>query len=269
MQSSSKRIIMFTLFFMLAASIITVQPVNATAKIKLSKKRLTLKVGKSTKLKLKKGKKVLKTVKWSSTKRTVATVNNKGKVVAVKKGTAVINAKYKKKTYKCKVVVKEASTTSSISSSTSESEVDSEKAIVIFKPASRSAIHRVYYDFSWSDGLSRSYSPTSYTEGINWSCGISGGLWASDGSTDKSVMPSDAEGPVLMYRIECKNDSYVNVTYKVYEGEGSTSGTLLGNGTLYAGQLSKGDVINSSTTIDLGHYLYLYKRTFTVVVQYA
>ena len=47
-----------------------------------------------------------KKVKWSSTKKSVATVNKKGVVTAKKKGTAYIKAKVGKKTYKCKVTVK-------------------------------------------------------------------------------------------------------------------------------------------------------------------
>ena len=45
-------------------------------------------------------------VKWKSSKKTVATVDNKGKVTARAKGTAEIRAVYQGKTYKCKVSVK-------------------------------------------------------------------------------------------------------------------------------------------------------------------
>lgn len=74
------------------------------AKVKISKKKVTLIKGQKYKLKLKgaKGK-----IKWSSSKKTVAVVNKSGKVTAKKKGTAVIKAKYKKKTYKCTVKVEE------------------------------------------------------------------------------------------------------------------------------------------------------------------
>ena len=43
-------------------------------------------------------------MKWSSTKKSVATVNKKGVVTAKKKGTAYIKAKVGKKTYKGKKV---------------------------------------------------------------------------------------------------------------------------------------------------------------------
>lgn len=44
-------------------------------------------------------------VKWSSSKPKVAKVSSTGKVTGLKKGTAVIKAKYKGKTYKCTVTV--------------------------------------------------------------------------------------------------------------------------------------------------------------------
>ena len=77
--------------------------VSDAAAMKLNKKRLTLKVGKSYKLKVKKlnGKKV----KWKSSKKKVAKVNKKGKVTAKKKGKAVIRAIIGKKKLKCKVTV--------------------------------------------------------------------------------------------------------------------------------------------------------------------
>ncbi len=76
---------------------------NAKAKIRLNKKKITLTVGKKTKLKLKNNK---KKVKWSSSKKKVATVNKKGIVTAKKKGTTTITAKAGKKKYTCRVTVK-------------------------------------------------------------------------------------------------------------------------------------------------------------------
>lgn len=77
--------------------------VEAASKVKLNKKKVTLYVGKTITLKLKGAK---KKVKWSSNKKSVATVSSKGKVKAKKKGTATITAKVGKKKYKCKVTVK-------------------------------------------------------------------------------------------------------------------------------------------------------------------
>lgn len=78
-------------------------PVNAKAKAKISSKKITLTVGQSKTLKVKN---IKKKVKWSSSKKAVATVSKKGKVVAKKAGSATITAKVGKKKYKCKVTVK-------------------------------------------------------------------------------------------------------------------------------------------------------------------
>ena len=77
--------------------------VDAKTKVKISNTRITLTVGQSKTLKVKGTK---KKPKWSSSKKSVATVSKKGKVVAKKAGSATITAKIGKKKYKCKVTVK-------------------------------------------------------------------------------------------------------------------------------------------------------------------
>ncbi len=74
--------------------------ISATKKTLYEKKTCTLKVI-GTK----------KKVKWSSSKKSVAQVNSKGKVIAKKKGTAIITAKVGNKKYKCKITVKPAEIT--------------------------------------------------------------------------------------------------------------------------------------------------------------
>ena len=91
--------------FFLSLPIVDGSTLEAKGKVKLNKKKITLKVGKTAKLKLiniKKGKKV----KWSSSKKKIATVNQKGKIKARKVGTTKITAKVGKKKYVCKVTVK-------------------------------------------------------------------------------------------------------------------------------------------------------------------
>lgn len=82
---------------------------EAKAKPELSVKAKTMTVGQSYKLKLKKVSPKAK-VRWKSSKKFIALpVKKNGNSVilkAKKKGFAVITAKYKKKTYKCKVSVK-------------------------------------------------------------------------------------------------------------------------------------------------------------------
>lgn len=82
-----------------------VLPVQASAKVRLSKTSLTLTAGDTGTLKLKGTK---KKPKWSSSKKSVAQVNKSGVVTAQRKGTAVITAALGKKKYKCKVKVKAA-----------------------------------------------------------------------------------------------------------------------------------------------------------------
>ncbi len=79
-------------------------PVSNTrvASLKINKKKLTLARGKSYRLKIKNAK---QKVKWSSNKKSVATVSKKGIVKAKKKGKAVIIAKIGNKKLKCKVTV--------------------------------------------------------------------------------------------------------------------------------------------------------------------
>lgn len=79
------------------------EAVNVQAAVKLNKTSLTLTVGQSKQLKLL-GK--TKNVKWTSNKKTVAIVSQKGKVTGKKAGKAVITAKYANKKYSCKVTVK-------------------------------------------------------------------------------------------------------------------------------------------------------------------
>lgn len=92
--------------FVLPAQMVSLDS-YAAAKPKISKKKATIIKGKSIRLKVKNrnGKKV----RWSSTKRKVATVK-KGKVVAKKKGKATIIAKVGKKKLRCRVTVKNPTT---------------------------------------------------------------------------------------------------------------------------------------------------------------
>lgn len=95
-----KTLLLLTVFALAIAVFI---PVGAEAKVKISKKSITMTVGQKTKLKVKGTK---KKITWKSKKKAVATVNKKGKVTAKKAGKTTIIAKVGKKKYKCKVIVK-------------------------------------------------------------------------------------------------------------------------------------------------------------------
>lgn len=75
----------------------------AAAKMKLNKKKVTLKVGKKVKLKLKNAK---KKVSWKSSNKKIASVTKKGIVKGKKPGKTKITAKCQGKKFICKVTVK-------------------------------------------------------------------------------------------------------------------------------------------------------------------
>lgn len=74
--------------------------------IKLSKTKLTMAPATTQTLKLNGA--AASKVTWSSSKKSVASVNKSGKITAKTKGTAKIKAKYNGKTYTCEVTVKYA-----------------------------------------------------------------------------------------------------------------------------------------------------------------
>lgn len=78
------------------------QTVQAATKIKLNKSKMTLVSGQKSNLRVS-GTQVK--VTWSSSKKSVATVDKKGRVTARKKGSCIVTARVGKKTYKCKVTV--------------------------------------------------------------------------------------------------------------------------------------------------------------------
>jgi endo-1,4-beta-xylanase len=86
------------------------QSMAKKTKVKLNKKKVTLYVGKSVRLKVKGTK---KKAKWKSSSKKVATVSSKGTVKAKKKGKAKITAKVGKKKLVCRVTVKNKKKTTS------------------------------------------------------------------------------------------------------------------------------------------------------------
>ena len=74
----------------------------SAASVKLNKAKIVIAVGQTYALKLRG---TNKTVKWASSNKKVVSVNKKGVIKGVKKGTATVTARVGKKTYKCKVTV--------------------------------------------------------------------------------------------------------------------------------------------------------------------
>lgn len=98
-----KRLITCFLIFALCISFgIGIIQTNAAGNVKLNKTRVSLKVGKTVKLKICGTK---KKVRWTSKKKSVATVSAAGTVRAKKVGVAQIVANVSHKKYTCKVTV--------------------------------------------------------------------------------------------------------------------------------------------------------------------
>lgn len=81
---------------------------EAASKVKLSSTKKTIEVGKTVKISLKNNK---KKVKWSVSNgkiKITKKTNKYAKIKAIKRGTATLKAKVGKKTYKCKITIKNA-----------------------------------------------------------------------------------------------------------------------------------------------------------------
>jgi predicted extracellular nuclease len=109
MKTLKRSIIMILSVILLSGSVMapaTTTTVEASSKPKLNKTSMVMTVGETAKLKLKNS--TEDDVKWSSTKKSIATVSKTGKVKAKKEGNTTIVATYKDKKYKCKVTVNAA-----------------------------------------------------------------------------------------------------------------------------------------------------------------
>lgn len=107
MKKSGKLAMGLILFAMVA--VLSVPAGASAAKGKINKKKVTIRVGKTVKLKVKN---IKKKVKWSSSKKKVAKVSKKGVVKGLKAGKATITAKAGKKKFRCKVTVKKKKSSS-------------------------------------------------------------------------------------------------------------------------------------------------------------
>ena len=104
---TTKKLLALIFAVVLSFSILPTTNINAASKVKLSKTKTTIYVGKTVTLKLKNNK---KKVKWTTSNKKIATVSKKGKVKGKKAGKVTITAKVGKKKYKCKITVKKKQT---------------------------------------------------------------------------------------------------------------------------------------------------------------
>ena len=99
-----KKLLLSLLLILLFAFNISDFSVKAGSDIKLNKKKVTIVIGKTYKLKLYGA----ENVKWKSSDKKIATVSKTGKVKAKSEGKCSITAVYDGKSYTCKVTVKTA-----------------------------------------------------------------------------------------------------------------------------------------------------------------
>ena len=104
---TTKKLLALIFAVVLSFSMLPTTNINAASKVKLSKTKTTIYVGKTVTLKLKNNK---KKVKWTTSNKKIATVSKKGKVKGKKAGKVTITAKVRKKKYKCKITVKKKQT---------------------------------------------------------------------------------------------------------------------------------------------------------------
>jgi flavodoxin len=109
----------------------------ATKKQTLNATKVTLTVGKTKQLKV--SNISASKVKWSSSRKSVATVSKTGKVTAKKKGTATITAKFSGKSLTCKVTVKaKASSATTPTTPTTSDTPPTGKTLVVYYSATNS-----------------------------------------------------------------------------------------------------------------------------------
>ena len=97
-------VLCLAMFTPLVVPNIGTETVNAASKIKLSKTKAEIPQGNKLAINLYSINST--SVKWSSSDKKIATINKKGVITGVAPGKATITAKYKNKSYKCKVTVK-------------------------------------------------------------------------------------------------------------------------------------------------------------------
>ena len=170
MKKSTTRI--FCLGLVIALLLCSVNCLNPESTYAASKKKIHLKkttvsivAGKTYQQKLinKKGKTIKATkVKWKSRNSSVAKINRKGKIRAVKAGTAKMTAKYKGKIYKFTVKVKRKPTPNYNSSirinpTTLQVELGKTKTVIVSTDrgyALRCTSNNANADFEWGDWIS-------------------------------------------------------------------------------------------------------------------
>ena len=177
MTKSKSKLLSLIIVFSLFISIVGAANVDfsyaASKRIHLKKTTVTLAAGSKYQQKLisKSGKTIKATkVKWKSQKKSVAKINKKGKITAVKAGTAKMIAKYKGKTYKFTVKVKNTNNLVSVDKSdvailpggTAEVVVHTDKG----KSVSCKIDNKDVASFEWGSKISGTHDKYLYIKGL-------------------------------------------------------------------------------------------------------
>ena len=103
-----KPVVVIAVILLGIAAVLSQNAIWAKQKVKISQSKLSMTTGDSQKLKLNgAGKKNQAKISWKTSDSGVASVTQKGKVIAKSAGKAVITARFKKKNYRCTVQVAE------------------------------------------------------------------------------------------------------------------------------------------------------------------
>jgi hypothetical protein len=175
-----KKKILYCLFsLVLLAEVVGANSQSAAATRRLNKKSLSMKTKGKYQLRLR-GVKNTK-IKWKSSNKKIATVNN-GLVKAKRKGKCIVTAKYLKKKYQCKILVSSdnvknpnGDSTSSASGNDSNQDTnlfsDEEKAMVYMSAERNSENHLLVVDICNDSSMDISinkYFTLEKLDGENW-----------------------------------------------------------------------------------------------------
>lgn len=124
MKNNLKRVISLIMVLLL---VVTLIPKTVSAAVKLNKTVISLTEGDTFALKVSGSK---SSVKWTTSKKSVATVSTKGVVTAKKAGSATITATVSKKKYTCKVTVIEKFNATTASKNIKSELTDTGKGVI-------------------------------------------------------------------------------------------------------------------------------------------
>ncbi len=166
-------LVVFSLLFGIAGAVNVDVSFAASNKIHIRKTNVVLVVGRKHQQQLinEKGKTIKASkVKWKSLKKSVARINKKGKITAVKAGTAKMTAKYKGKTYKFTVKVKKTNDVVSVDKSNITMLKDSTVTVVVHTDKGKDVSYKVdnkdIVSCEWGGKIDGTHDKYLYIKGL-------------------------------------------------------------------------------------------------------